>query len=173
MQYKFIPPKLIARELLEINDIEYNIFCFHGKVEYIRAINIGLNHKVLGTKFFSTTWSEQEFYSNASKIDQDIPKPNRLPEILKITTALAADFDFVRVDLFLLKDENLRFSELTFSPSAGKMKFCPDSSAKSIDEKLGKLWKLPERDPDGFSKQGRWILDAMIDDQNPVVHRHQ
>jgi len=161
MQYKFIAPKLITRELLEIDDIEYNIFCFHGKIEYIQAISLGPNHEMLGSKYFSKKWNEQDFYTGAGgKIEKDIPKPHCASEIFKMTETLARDFDFVRVDWLMLKNGNPRFCELTFSPAAGEIKFFPVSVRQSINEKIGNLWKLPECDKDGFSKQGRCILDS-------------
>jgi acyl transferase domain-containing protein len=159
MQYRFIPPKLIARELLKINEIEYNIFCFHGKVEYIQTIAYDPCHNALGTKYFTPQWVEEEFYSNIGKINKDTPKPHCLLEMLEIAMSLSSEFDFVRVDLFMLDDGSIRFCELTFSPAAGYMKFSSISSAKFIDEKFGSLWRLPERDEEGFSKQGRCILD--------------
>jgi hypothetical protein len=160
MQYKFIAPKLIARELLEIDDIEYNIFCFHGKIEYAQAIIHGPNHKLLGSKYFSKKWDEQDFYTGAGgKIEKDIPKPHCASEIFKMTEALATNFDFVRVDWLMLKNGNPRFCELTFSPAAGEIKFFPDSIRESTDEKLGSSWKLPERNKNGFSEQGCCILD--------------
>ncbi|MEM1114611.1 MAG: ATP-grasp fold amidoligase family protein, partial [Pseudomonadota bacterium] len=53
-----------------------------------------------------------------------------------IAKSLAADFDFVRVDLYESQGK-VYFGELTFSPNAGLMKFNPDR----YDYWMGQLWK--------------------------------
>lgn len=58
-----------------------------------------------------------------------------------ITRKLAADFDYVSVDL-LESDGQIYFSELTFSPRAGFYQLSPDE----YDEWMGSLWKLPTND---------------------------
>jgi hypothetical protein len=57
-----------------------------------------------------------------------------------VATALARDFDFVRVDLYNVHGRVV-FGELTFTPVAGFLKFHPES----WDAELGRRWPEPAR----------------------------
>ena len=46
-----------------------------------------------------------------------------LEKMKPIVKKLASDFKFVRVDLYSINNE-IKFSELTFSPCSGKLKLC-------------------------------------------------
>jgi len=65
--------------------------------------------------------------------------PSNLEEMLTVAEALAAPFEFVRVDLYNL-GEQLLFSELTFTPLAGDLWLEPSS----WDQQLGSLWRTEQ-----------------------------
>ena len=69
--------------------------------------------------------------------DQDIPKPANWDEMVKIAEDLASPFPFVRVDLYNI-NERIYFSELTFTPAKGTLKFDDDNA----DFEIGKWLKL-------------------------------
>ncbi|HGF7517988.1 TPA: ATP-grasp fold amidoligase family protein, partial [Vibrio cholerae] len=68
--------------------------------------------------------------------DYQLPNKDSLEEMLYIARKLARDFDYVRVDLYLINN-NVYFGELTFTPGNGFEKF----SDPYADEYYGKLWK--------------------------------
>lgn len=66
----------------------------------------------------------------------DIQKPKNYEDALEVAEVLSRDFDFIRVDLYLL-DDGVYFGELTNTPEGGFGRF----SIKSFDFTLG--GKLP------------------------------
>lgn len=139
MHYFPIRNRIFAEELVEMqSECEYKFFCFHGKVGYVQAISYVRGPGKNGTKFFDKDWNEQDFYTSSYKIESDIPRPKQMDEMIKLAEILATDFDFVRVDFYLLKDGSIKFGELTFTPTAGDTKFHPESA----NEKMGALWHL-------------------------------
>lgn len=154
MQYRYIKPRIIARELLDIReDIEYKLWCFNGKVEFICLNSYVRGHNAIGFTTFDKNWNKLEFYQSGSDkwhITEDIKKPKFLKELVSVSEKLANPFNFVRVDFYETKDGKIKFGELTFSPSAGNFVFAPNNS--EFQEKYGKKFVLPARDENGFSK---------------------
>jgi len=124
--------KIVIEKLLEddrnadgsIDD--YKFLCYQGKFHYL--------------------WVDKNRYSNHVRAfwDKDLkflpgvhswetkpsptePKlPDNIKEMVKIAEQLAADFPFVRVDLYNIKGE-IYFGELTFYPWGGYVTYIPDS----------------------------------------------
>ena len=67
------------------------------------------------------------------------PPPDSLPQLLEAAAALAAPYDFMRVDLYDW-DGEVWFGELTPYPASGLKPFAP----LELDVELGALWTLPE-----------------------------
>ncbi|MBQ8293836.1 MAG: DUF616 domain-containing protein [Alphaproteobacteria bacterium] len=154
MQYRYIPPRVIAREMVDIRtDIEYKMWCFGGRVEFIVLNCYQDGHNNIRIKTKSRDWSDLDFnqsdYGIAGIISTDIERPDFLNELIEITEKLAEPFDFVRVDFYETKDGKLVFGELTFSPTAGNLVYAPDDNA--TQHKLGQLFKIPPRDENGFA----------------------
>lgn len=153
MQYRYIEPCVIARELLDIRtDIEYKLWCFGGKVEFICLNCYNRGHDSVGQAVYDRNWNKLDFYqadSNGWQIQENIQRPDFLNELLKITEKLAQPFNFVRVDFYETTDGKIMFGELTFSPTGGGIEFAPDNAA--LQYKYGALFQIPERDKDGFA----------------------
>ena len=153
MQYRYIPPRVIARELVDIReDIEYKLFCFGGRVEFIKLISYKYGHSKIGSCHFDRDWNRLPFYSSGGDrycLTEPFDKPAFFDELIEIAEKLAKPFDFVRVDFYETKDGKLVFGELTFSPTAGYLSFAPDND--TIQKQLGKLFKMPKRDENGFA----------------------
>lgn len=64
------------------------------------------------------------------------PRPEPLDEMIRLTLALAKDFEFLRVDCYVV-DGRVYVGELTNYPGAGFEKFLPHSFAL----KLGACWR--------------------------------
>jgi hypothetical protein len=65
------------------------------------------------------------------------PRPHNLDKLLSVASALASDFDYVRVDLYTSMD-SIYFGELTFTPGAGVMPMSP----ANVDFDWGRLLEI-------------------------------
>lgn len=118
---------------------DYKILCFGGKPEYIICVDgRGTDHYC--HVVYDTHWNKVPVVIGHSSADQDIPKPERLGEMLAIARRLSEDFPAARVDLYHL-DGQIVFGEITFFPWSGYMEFQPDS----FDLELGEKFVLPEK----------------------------
>lgn len=68
-----------------------------------------------------------------------VPRPAGLSRLLDVARTLGADFDFVRIDLYLAGETGVVFGEYTPYPGSGLERFDP----RSFDAWLGAQWKLP------------------------------
>jgi len=64
-----------------------------------------------------------------------MPKPPQWETMLEMAGALSARFEFVRVDFYIGADEQIYFSEYTFTPAGGNRVF-----SMEMEHKLGRLW---------------------------------
>ncbi len=140
--YKDVPHRLIAERYLSemgkavIND--YKFFCFSGTPKYVQVdIGRGLeNHRC----FYDMEWEKQPFnVGRTSFFEGELQPPENFDEMKTIAKKLAADFPFVRVDLYNI-DGRILFGEMTFYPSDGRNEFRPEE----YNRILGDLLELPE-----------------------------
>lgn len=136
-QYYHINPKIMIEECLRTQDgslpLDYKFWCFNGVPELIQVIN----HTRDNNSFFDTAWNLLDLHNREGASRRPIPKPANLELMLSLASQLSADFDFVRVDLYTVR-ERVYFGELTFTPTAGKMNLKPES----WDWNLGEKWDL-------------------------------
>ena len=132
MQYNYIPPRFFIEE--KINDICLGITdtaitfmfrCIHGEPVTI-GIRCGKSQNNYDLNWNMIKKQEHTYI---------LEKPSYLPRMIALAKKLSQPFEFVRIDVYIDKDENIYFSEFTFSPSGGAMFFPLD-----IEKKLGKLW---------------------------------
>lgn len=126
--YEYGKSRIIAEELLtddkgNIPD-DFKCFCFQDndgnkkKVLYVERVIGNERARIL----FDENWNQIQLESNFELLDEKIPRPKNLKKILSIIDKLSEDFNFVRVDLFLLNNK-IYFGELTFIPTAGYLQF--------------------------------------------------
>lgn len=141
--YYGLKPKIIVEEMLvnksdpESGITDYKFFCFAGEVKVIVAdIDRYIGHK---RNFYDDKWNDLLITSDCPAADREIPMPENLNEMSRIAETLAAEFPFVRVDLYNI-DGKIYFGELTFYPWSGYVQFCPDS----FDLEMGDRFILPQ-----------------------------
>lgn len=140
--YSKIKRRIICEEFLEGELIDYKFYCFNGEPRfYYAAITPnGDFHNNMICDFFKPNGELADFYRlDHNRFDICPEVPDSLSQMLEIARRLSEDFVFVRVDLMNVRD-NLYFSELTFTPSAGMMPLAPDDA----DEMIGKWLDLSE-----------------------------
>lgn len=118
--------------------VDYKFYCFGGEPRLL-YVSQGLeNHDTARISFLTLDWEFAPFgrpdYASFEKLP---PRPSCFSGMLDIARRLSSGIPFVRVDLYERRDEVL-FSEMTFSPNAGFMKFEP----AEWDMKCGNLIAL-------------------------------
>ena len=139
--YKNIAPKLFCEEYLGNEagvPADYRFFCFDGRVRFIQ-VDFD-RFKVRKRNMYDPNWNllDCRYKRYANKPD---PGPPRNLDLMKsISEKLADGVDFVRVDLYDLRDRVV-FGELTNYPSSGIGRFSP----VAWDAKFGSYWRLATR----------------------------
>lgn len=113
--------------------LDYKFLIFHGRVEYIQ-VNIdrfGDHTKSV----YDRNWNYLHIEYNHKQGPQ-IDRPTKLEKMIEIAEQLAADFDFMRVDLYHTRDDRVVFGELTPAPASGIGGFKPIS----VDFEWGEKW---------------------------------
>lgn len=112
---------------------DYKIHCVQGVPRYIQIdTDRFTDHK---SQIRHTNWDDASSLNSDSfsSTVQTLEKPHNLDAMLKLAATLSADFPYVRVDLYSVKNE-LYFGELTFTPGSGIVKLAYDA-----DIEFGKM----------------------------------
>ena len=143
-QYRDIKPRIIVEELLIDEDgkipVDYKLHCFGGKVEAIQVdIDRFGDHR---RNFYSKDWNLLPFtwsqWGKCGPIWKNGPaqeKPRKLAEIIDVAETLSGSFDYIRVDLYCLRN-NIYFGELTLHHGAGRERFDPPEYDRILGDKL-------------------------------------
>lgn len=113
--YKDTPRTLLVEELLQFSEKvppDFKFFCLNGKVNFVQVDLDRFNGhcRNIYSKRFDFLDVEYHFPRGYS-----IEKPCNFEDAIKISEELSSEFDFVRVDLYLL-DDGIFFGELTNFP---------------------------------------------------------
>lgn len=90
---------------------------------------------------YDASWKMQDIWlGHYPRSEQPAPPPENLDSLISIASALASEFEYVRVDLYETNG-NIYFGELTFTPGAGVFRMRPDE----VDYAWGRLFDLDVR----------------------------
>ncbi|ANU24790.1 carbonic anhydrase [Planococcus donghaensis] len=137
--YKDLVPKIIIEKFLEdkgnlfegIND--YKFMCFNGKAKYIVFdVDRQIDHK---RNIYDIEWNFIDVVTDHPNFGDVVSKPEGLSEMLIIANKLAADFPFVRVDLYWVNNR-VYFGELTFYPWSGYVQYTPEKFDITLGEQF-------------------------------------
>ena len=127
LQYNNISRRLLIEEYLKTKNgkaPEFKLWCFNGRCRFIEAII--KSQKDIRVSFYDCEWNILPFtFYGYQPVSADYPMPYALPEMIRIAETLASDFIHVRVDLYLLDDNNIKFGEMTFTSASGAHKWDP------------------------------------------------
>ena len=125
-QYKNIVPRIVCEKYIEDATGEltdYKIFCSKGEPKLVEVhMTRFSDHR---SQLFDAKWNEIssiQLAGEIGKVEDKIDKPKSFYEMLRISKILAADFPFVRVDLYECQGE-VYFGELTFTSGSGFVEF--------------------------------------------------
>jgi hypothetical protein len=141
--YGPVPRRVIVEEMLSGADggipDDYKLFVFHGRCQYIQVDGARFDERT--HDFYLPTWEHLPVRGgDLPWATPERPRPARLDEMIRIAETLAAETDFVRVDLYLLPDR-IVFGELTSYPAGGDSPFQPER----FDAEFGAHWTVPRR----------------------------
>lgn len=125
--YKDIKPRIIVEKYMDNNSndglIDYKFYCFDGEVKCL-YVSQGLeDHSTARISFLTPDWQFAPYKRIDFKGFETLPqKPKHYDKMLEIAQQLSAGHCFLRVDLYETNNQ-IYFSELTFSPCAGMMPF--------------------------------------------------
>lgn len=142
--YNKIKPQIIAEEYLENDDsisssiIDYKVWCFNG-IPFTILVIYNRHKEYMYTNAYDLDWQVHPEWSNFSNHYRDgegkVPKPEKLPEMLKIAGDLSKGFPQVRVDFYIL-DNKIYFGEMTFTSACGRMDYFSDDFLKEMGDKV-------------------------------------
>jgi hypothetical protein len=134
--YEELEKILIVEEFLTFKggDLpDYKFFCMNGKVEMIQLdLDRFVNHT---RNLYDRDFNLINATSIYPKNNTDQPIPNNFLDAVKIAEQLAVDFDFIRVDLYILNDK-IFFGEMTNTPENGMARFTPREFDFELGEKI-------------------------------------
>ena len=128
--YKNVSKKIIVEQFMEDENqknglIDYKFYCFNGDPKFL-YVSEGLeDHSTAKISFLNLDFTFAEFQREDYVHFKDLPKkPQNYDKMVEIAKKLSKNIPFVRVDLYEINNK-IYFSELTFSPCGGFMKFTP------------------------------------------------
>ena len=138
--YEGIPRKIICEKFIETEDgkppKDYKIFCSYGEPKLLFVASDRYEGK---TKFdyFTPEWEWIPVKNGHPNAGPNLPKPERLGDMLEYARKLSSEFPLVRVDLYCEFDQII-FGELTFLHFGGVTPFDPPE----YDRKFGDLFPI-------------------------------
>lgn len=135
--YKDVPRTIVAEQLLLDEDgsipRDYKFYCFHGKVEFMQ-----IDYDRFGEQtrnLYNRNFNILPYKFNYPKNDNSVFQHPLFEQAVKLSERLAEKFNFIRVDLYLLRD-TVYFGELTNFPANGFIPFEPHSANLELGQKL-------------------------------------
>lgn len=113
---------IIQPDLGQLKD--WNFWCENGEIKYVQTVRkLGKNLEEYFT-FTDADGNTPDAYIGLKPMRFHLLENEKviLEKMKPIVKKLASDFKFVRVDLYSI-NEQVKFSELTFSPCSGKLEY--------------------------------------------------
>lgn len=142
--YKGMKPVIVVEQLLldEKGQVpsDFKCHCFGGKVATIqvdldRETAHRRNFYDLEWKLQPFIWTEWEGAKPAWPNGRAVPRPEALPEMIRVAETLSADFPYARIDLFDCGGK-VWFGEITFYHGGGFERFDPPAFDRFFGDQL-------------------------------------
>jgi len=136
--YKNVKPTIIVEAFIDDNGnipLDYKFFCFSGRVELLQ-----MNFDRFGDpyeKTFDRHFNALDLWQGTKQYPGIVLRPDNYEEMIRISESLAANLDFIRVDLYNVQGK-IVFGELTCYPGGGMIEWIP----RRYDYILGEKWNL-------------------------------
>lgn len=136
--YKKIKRTVIVESFIGENEqvpLDYKFFCYRGRAEFVLVTFDRFG--ALTEKHFTRDFQPLDLWNGAPQQSGKITQPVAYLEMLTLADALSTDFDFMRVDLYVVNNR-IYFGELTCYPAGGLAQFIP----QEYDFIFGEKWQL-------------------------------
>ncbi|MBK5943872.1 ATP-grasp fold amidoligase family protein [Halorhodospira halophila] len=135
VNHRYLQPRVIVEPILfedpELSD--YKIFCYRGQP---RLIQVDLDRHTRHTRaLYTPEWQDLGASMLYPPADRAVPRPENLQEMLDLATALAAPFEFIRVDLYT-DGQHCFVGELTNCPGSADEPFIPPEAEGPVSDRL-------------------------------------
>jgi hypothetical protein len=114
---------------------DYKFFVFKGRVRMIQ-LSQGRHTSAYRKNLYDEQWRQLAVEYGAPYTLEPLQPPAQLREMIGLAEVLGRDFDFARIDLYLI-DGKIFFGEVTHYPNAGLVEFRP----QEFDRVLGDVWR--------------------------------
>ncbi|WP_136192302.1 MULTISPECIES: ATP-grasp fold amidoligase family protein [Actinomyces] len=142
LHYEFCEPRIVAEQFLQDGGEglrDYKFVAFDGEVQFAFTVDGRFAHRRMATLL--PDWTRAPFRYNARLEEEpDLPRPERLEEMLAITSELSRGFALARVDFYEVAGQ-VYVGEITFTGSNGLPHFDP----AAYDTELGSRISLPPK----------------------------
>ncbi len=136
--YEKIPFKIVCEEYLEEDIVDYKFYFADGKFICTQVIS-GRYSENKTFAYYDDNWQLLDINRyNMKKCTEASPKPEKYCEMLEVATKLSEKFNFMRVDLYYVKN-TVYFGELSFYPNNGFVRY----ETEEMDEFFSSKVKLP------------------------------
>lgn len=139
--YLGIPRRLMIERTVTNPDgsqtTEHRVFVFHGKAKLIASMMV--KDGGVFALFHTPNWQRLPWRGINPPYEADLPKPERLAEMISVAEQLAETDEHLRID-FYDNGTRLYVGEITVYTWSGLLKLSPQSA----DEAMGAFW-LPAR----------------------------
>ncbi|MEZ9305125.1 ATP-grasp fold amidoligase family protein [Vibrio breoganii] len=137
--YNLIDRHILVEELMLSegkipDDYKFHVFQSNGDFKWFLQVDFDRysKHK---RNLYDDELNLLDYSLNYQSGNFEIENKELVFEMAEVAKKLATDFNYVRVDLYLI-DSQIYFGELTFLPASGFQKFHP----REVDKEWGKLW---------------------------------
>lgn len=134
LQYTYLKPRFFIEEIIEDkytgksgNAMTFMIRCFHGKPYSVGVLDYS------GITKCQNIYSKDFVLLEPAKFKFE--KPSMWDEMMSSAAKLSEPFEFVRIDFYLTTNNEIYFSEYTFTPSNGRQVF-----SLGTEKKMGAQW---------------------------------
>lgn len=110
--------------------VDYKFHCFNGEPKFV-LICSGRSQKSVDYNYYDLEWNKLPYSVTASC---EFEKPKSFEKMIEITSIIARDFPFVRVDFYNINDMPI-IGELTFVPAGG----LDNTITMDADLKIGEI----------------------------------
>ena len=131
---KIVIEKMMKSERGDERLKDYKFYVFNGKCYFI-FVNFESHTPNWAISIYDKNWKILPVSVNSLPTRKKIKKPKHLKEMISLAEKLGKKFDFVRVDLYYIKNK-IYFGELTHYPWSGMARFNP----RKFDFELGKIF---------------------------------
>lgn len=130
---------ILIEEFLGNTDVipsDYKVYVFNGRAELIQLHENRFGQHAM--RYYDRNWVPMEVHNVNYAESPIVEKLPELELLLESAESIAKDFDFMRVDFYIIAGE-VWFGEVSPYPAGGISVFSP----ANFDRTLGSFWTLP------------------------------